>query len=84
MQVLLRTAVSSLDLRNGAVANSLEMIGDPKLHVEFSQYTQPNGNAILWQVATTGGHMSCKQVITTDGTSHSCQRMVVDKVRINQ
>ena len=60
------TAASSLDLKNGAVANSLRVAGGPKLQEECTQYTQANGDVQVWQFATTRGHkLKCKHVIHT-------------------
>ena len=50
------TAASGLDLKNGAVANSLRAAGGPKLQEECTQYTQANGDVQAWQFATTRGH----------------------------
>ena len=76
------TAASSLDLRNGAVANSLRVAGGHKLQEECTQYTQANGDVKLWQFATTRGHnLKCKHVIHTVGANYDGQGGMSEKVR---
>ena len=81
LQVLVDPAVSGLELSNGAGKAGLERIGGSKHHLECVQYTQPDGNAILLQIATARGHMCCKQFSTIDENSYGCQGIVPEKVR---
>ena len=82
VDVYVNTAASSLDLRNGAVANSLQVAGGPKLQEECTQYTQANGDVKEWQFATTRGHtLKCKHVIHTVGDSYDGQGGTSEKVR---
>ncbi len=79
------TAASSLDLKNGAVANSLRVAGGPKLQEECTQYTQANGDVQAWQFATTRGHnLKCKHVIHTVGDNYSGQGGMSEKVRLSK
>ena len=71
VDVYVNTTAASLDLSNGAVANSLRNSGGPKLQEECSQYTQANGNVNVWEFATTKGHkLKCKHVIHTVGAEY--------------
>ena len=85
MDVYVNTAASSLDLKHGAVANSLRAAGGPKLQEECTQYTQANGDVKEWQFATTRGHkLKCKHVIHTVGDNYSGQGGMAEKVRLSK
>ena len=82
VDVYVNTAASSLDLKHGAVANSLRAAGGPKLQEECTQHTQANGDVQAWQFATTRGHnLKCKHVIHTVGDNYDGQGGTSEKVR---
>ena len=63
---------SSLDLSNGAVANSLLKAGGPALQDECTRYNRANGDVAVWNIATTGGAgLMCKHVIHTVGSQYN-------------
>ena len=84
VDVYVNTAGSSLDLRHGAVANSLRKSGGPKLQEECTQYTQAKGDVKVWEFATTRGHkLKCKHVIHTVGAEYDGQGGRAKKVRFS-
>ena len=58
----------SLDLSNGAIANSLLKAGGRALQDECTRYNRDHGDVAEWDIATTGGAgLKCKHVIHTVG-----------------
>ena len=83
VDVYVNTAASSLDLSQGAVANSLRISGGPKLQEECTQYTQANGDVKVWGFVTTRGHqLKCKHVIHTVGANYDGQGGRAKMVRL--
>ena len=83
VDVYVNTAASDLDLRHGAVANSLRNAGGAKLQEECTQYTQANGDVNVWEFVTTRGHkLKCKHVVHTVGTNYDGQGGMAEKVCI--
>ena len=79
------TAASSLDLSQGAVANSLRISGGPKLQEECTQYTQAKGDVRVWGFVTTRGHkLKCKHVIHTVGAKYDGQGGRAEKVSFSK
>ena len=84
VDVYVNTAASSLNLRLGAVANSLRNSGGPKLQEECTQYTQAKGDVKVWEFATTRGHkLKCKHVIHTVGAEYDGQGGRAEQVRFS-
>ena len=80
--VYVNTTSASLDLSNGAVAQSLLKAGGPALQDECTKYNRANGDVAVWNIATTGGAgLKCKHVIHTVGSQYdgaASQQVKVD------
>ena len=75
------TASDDLNLKNGAVAQSLLKAGGKGLQSECTQYVQKNGNVDHWEFATTlAGKLPCQYIIHTVCAQYGPS---ADKVRLS-
>ena len=66
------TAHNKLDLRNGAVAQSLLKAGGSALQDECDQVVASRGTIPYWDFATTtGGNLLCQHIIHTVGQQYA-------------
>jgi O-acetyl-ADP-ribose deacetylase (regulator of RNase III) len=69
--VYVNTAHCTLNLKHGAVAQTLLKAGGPALQAECNQYIAQHGNIPDWGYAVTGGgNLKCKHIIHAVGSQY--------------